>query len=173
MPFGCQTENARLIRKGEGHYLLAVKGNQPTLHEAVQAVFERADAARFEGLRFDHHTTAEVGHGRHEERSVSVIYEPDGLPPGEEPPPNPPPGVLCVRCKDFPPTYVVPPAAKVLRCVGCEAKVYALPSTARHVANGEMRPVCPHCAPEGVSLLGMTAEQVEDLAKMDEAAGNN
>ena len=78
---GCQTENARLIRKGEGHYLLAVKGNQPTLHEAVQAVFERADAARFEGLRFDHHTTVEQGHGRHEERSVSVIYEPDGLPP--------------------------------------------------------------------------------------------
>jgi hypothetical protein len=46
---GCQTENARLIRAGEGHYLLTVKGNQPTLSEAVQAVFERADAAGFEG----------------------------------------------------------------------------------------------------------------------------
>lgn len=78
---GCQTENARLIRAGEGHYLLTVKGNQPALHEAVRAVFERADAAGFEATRFDHHTTAAEGHGRVEERSVSVIYEPKGLPP--------------------------------------------------------------------------------------------
>ena len=77
---GCQTENARLIREGEGHYLLTVKGNQPTLHEAVRAVFERASAVDFEGIRFDHHTTVEQGHGRAEERSVSVIYEPEGLP---------------------------------------------------------------------------------------------
>jgi hypothetical protein len=34
---GCQTENARLIRDGGGHYLLAVKGNQPNLHAAVRA----------------------------------------------------------------------------------------------------------------------------------------
>ena len=79
---GCQAENTRLIREGKGHYLLTVKGNQPTLHEAVRAVFERADAAGFEGVRFDHHTTAEDGHGRREERSVSVIYEPTGLPSG-------------------------------------------------------------------------------------------
>jgi|tagenome__1003787_1003787.scaffolds.fasta_scaffold20590211_1 predicted transposase YbfD/YdcC len=78
---GCQTENARLIREGEGHYLLAVKGNQPTLQAAVEGVFAAADAAGFEGIRFDHHTTTEVGHGRQEERSVSVIYDPAGLPP--------------------------------------------------------------------------------------------
>jgi predicted transposase YbfD/YdcC len=78
---GCQTENARLIREGEGHYLLAVKGNQPTLQAAVEAVFARADAAGYDGVRFDHHTTTEVGHGRQEERSVSVIYDPVGLPP--------------------------------------------------------------------------------------------
>lgn len=79
---GCQTENARLIRGGRGHYLLTVKGNQPTLREAVEAVFERADAAGFEGVRFDHHTTTGSGHGRHEVRSVAVIYDPTGLPPG-------------------------------------------------------------------------------------------
>ncbi len=81
VPFGCQTENARLIREGEGHYLLAVKGNQPTLQTAVGAVFARADAAGYDGVRSDHHTTTEVGHGRQEERSVSVIYDPVGLPP--------------------------------------------------------------------------------------------
>jgi predicted transposase YbfD/YdcC len=79
---GCQTENARLIREGAGHYLLTVKGNQPTLHEAVRAVFERAAGVGFEGVGFDHHATSEDGHGRHEERSVSVIYEPTGLPSG-------------------------------------------------------------------------------------------
>jgi predicted transposase YbfD/YdcC len=78
---GCQTENARLIREGEGHYLLAVKGNQPTLQAAVEAVFARADAAGCDGVRSDHHATTEVGHGRREERSVSVIYDPVGLPP--------------------------------------------------------------------------------------------
>jgi hypothetical protein len=31
---GCQVENARIIREREGHYLLAVKDNQPTLRAA-------------------------------------------------------------------------------------------------------------------------------------------
>jgi|JI7StandDraft_1071085.scaffolds.fasta_scaffold85882_2 predicted transposase YbfD/YdcC len=78
---GCQTENARLIRDGGGHYLLAVKGNQPNLHKAVEAAFGRADAAGWEGIRFDTHTSAEDGHGRHEERMTTVIYDPAGLPP--------------------------------------------------------------------------------------------
>jgi predicted transposase YbfD/YdcC len=78
---GCQTENARLIRDGGGHYLLAVKGNQPNLHAAVRAVFERADAAGWEGVRFDTHATEEDGHGRHEGRTTTVIYDPAGLPP--------------------------------------------------------------------------------------------
>ena len=34
---GCQTEIASAIVKGGGDYLLAVKGNQPTLHNAVHA----------------------------------------------------------------------------------------------------------------------------------------
>ena len=42
---GCQVENARLIREQEGHYLLAVKDNQPTLRAAVEAVV-RAGRAR-------------------------------------------------------------------------------------------------------------------------------
>jgi predicted transposase YbfD/YdcC len=77
---GCQTENARLIRAGGGHYLLAAKGNQPALEAAVQAVFDRACAAEFEGVRHDTHASAEDGHGRHEERYVTVIYGPAGVP---------------------------------------------------------------------------------------------
>ncbi len=34
---GCQVENARIIRKQDGHYLLAVKDNQPTLRAACRS----------------------------------------------------------------------------------------------------------------------------------------
>ena len=47
---GCQIENARIIREQKGHYLLAVKDNQPTLRAAVEAVFERACDAVFVGV---------------------------------------------------------------------------------------------------------------------------
>jgi predicted transposase YbfD/YdcC len=77
---GCQVENAALIREAGGEYVLAVKGNQPSLHEAVQAVFDAAVQADFEGVKHDMHETAEGGHGRREERYVMVIYEPQGLP---------------------------------------------------------------------------------------------
>lgn len=77
---GCQLENARIIRQREGHYLLAVKDNQPTLRAAVEAVFERACQADFVGVRSDGHEEVDDGHGRHEERDVAVIYDPPGLP---------------------------------------------------------------------------------------------
>jgi predicted transposase YbfD/YdcC len=77
---GCQKENARIIRDGEGHYLLCAKANQPSLLQAVEAVFHRAEATGYEGLEFDHHAQSDEGHGRREERSVAVIYDPSGLP---------------------------------------------------------------------------------------------
>jgi predicted transposase YbfD/YdcC len=77
---GCQTENAALIREGGGHYVLAVKGNQPGLSEAVAGAFGRACEADFAGVRYDQHESVEDGHGRHEERYVTVIYDPPGLP---------------------------------------------------------------------------------------------
>jgi predicted transposase YbfD/YdcC len=77
---GCQKAIAGQIRQQGGDYLLAVKGNQPALHAAVTAVFERAGGADFAGVRHDGHAAAEDGHGRHEERYVTVIYDPEGLP---------------------------------------------------------------------------------------------
>jgi predicted transposase YbfD/YdcC len=79
---GCQKEIARRVRDGGGDYLLAVKGNQPGLHEAVLGVFDRACEADFAGFEHDGHERVEDGHGRHEERYVTVIHDPDGLPPG-------------------------------------------------------------------------------------------
>jgi predicted transposase YbfD/YdcC len=77
---GCQVANAGIIRERGGHYLLAVKDNQPTLRSAVEAVFDRACEADFAGVRHDGHGQEEDGHGRHEERYVTAIYDPDGLP---------------------------------------------------------------------------------------------
>jgi hypothetical protein len=48
---GCQVENARLIRGQGGHYLRAVKDNQPTLRAAVERVAAAAAAADFAGGR--------------------------------------------------------------------------------------------------------------------------
>jgi predicted transposase YbfD/YdcC len=78
---GCQVENARIIRKLEGHYLLTVKDNQPNLRAAVEAVFDRACEADFAGVRSDGHESDDDAHGRHEERYVTVVYDPTGLPP--------------------------------------------------------------------------------------------
>ena len=77
---GCQVENARIIREREGHFLLAVKDNQPSLRAAVEAVVDRACEAEFVGVRTDGHESVEDGHGRHEERYVTVVYDPDGIP---------------------------------------------------------------------------------------------
>jgi predicted transposase YbfD/YdcC len=77
---GCQVENARIIRQRTGHYLLAIKDNQPTLRAAAEAVIERACEADFTGVKCDGHESDEDSHGRHEERYVTVVYDPEGLP---------------------------------------------------------------------------------------------
>ena len=77
---GCQVANAEIIRRRGGHYLLAVKENQPKLLAAVESAFERADAADFVGVVCDRHESKEDGHGRHEKRTVTVLYDPVGLP---------------------------------------------------------------------------------------------
>ncbi len=77
---GCQAEILGQIRDGGGDYLVAVKGNQPTLHQAVAEAFERAGGVEFEGCRMA--ASVEDGHGRHEERYVTVLPKPEGLPEG-------------------------------------------------------------------------------------------
>ena len=77
---GCQTEVAGQIRRDGGHYVLAVKGNQPKLEGAVRGLVTAAFAADFAGLRHDGCESVDDRHGRHEERYVTVIYDPPGLP---------------------------------------------------------------------------------------------
>jgi len=77
---GCQTEIAEAIIDGGGDYILAVKGNQPTLHEGiVEHVLEHMedDFARVDVSR---HETKETGHGRVEHRTYDVLDVPPDLP---------------------------------------------------------------------------------------------
>jgi len=77
---GCQVANAGIIREQGGHYPLAVKGNQPGLLAAVEGVFADACEREFAGVPVDTHESADDGHGRREERYVTVIATPAGLP---------------------------------------------------------------------------------------------
>lgn len=76
----CQTEILAPIREQGGDYMVTVKGNQPTLHRAAMAAFERAGETGLEGCA--RAASVEDGHGRHEERYVTVIQNPEGLPDG-------------------------------------------------------------------------------------------
>lgn len=77
---GTTAENCRHIREKQGDYLLAVKDNQPKLHDAVKQVFADACDTDFAEAEYSQHETIEDGHGRHEERYVTVIENPKGLP---------------------------------------------------------------------------------------------
>lgn len=76
----CQTEILTQIHQQGGDYLVTVKGNQPTLHQAVANAFEQASQAEFVGCEMA--SSVEDGHGRHEERYVTVIKNPKNLPDG-------------------------------------------------------------------------------------------
>src|SRR5262249_25137718 len=63
---GCQKEIAATIRQGKGDYLLAVKQNQPTLYEQVDAAI--TTALEDDAQDLDEHQTSETRGGRQERR---------------------------------------------------------------------------------------------------------
>jgi len=65
---GCQRNIVSQIREQGGDYLLAVKGNQPNLHEEVVNFFDKKLAGEHEGARVDYHEETDGGHGRVEVR---------------------------------------------------------------------------------------------------------
>lgn len=76
---GCQTEIAKTIVAQEADYVLALKGNQGTLHREVQDVFAHAHATKFRDIAFEVHETVNGGHGRIEVRRHWIITEPEYL----------------------------------------------------------------------------------------------
>jgi predicted transposase YbfD/YdcC len=65
---GCQRAIAEQIIDGEADYVLALKGNQGTLHEDVAHYFEWAERKGFKEIAYTFSETLEKDHGRIEER---------------------------------------------------------------------------------------------------------
>ena len=81
---GCQKEIAAKIRERRGHYVLAVKENQPKLLEDIQECFIQAHDKDFVGVAHDTYDTEDRGHGRREKRHYEVIYDLAGIRNKEE-----------------------------------------------------------------------------------------
>jgi predicted transposase YbfD/YdcC len=67
---GCQKEIARTIIEEKGDYILALKGNQETLHEEVTWWLDEAIAGRLREARLDYDKQVTKDHGRLETRQV-------------------------------------------------------------------------------------------------------
>jgi len=75
---GCQKEIAAQILQQKGHFVLGLKGNQPTLQADLQVLFDEAAERDFAGVST--FSTHEQGHGREEERIVHAIPIPKDHP---------------------------------------------------------------------------------------------
>jgi len=77
---GCQKDIAEKIVEAQGDYVLAVKDNQPKLHEAIQEVF--SDRRQTDLLKRPHrqHQTTDHGHGRKDERYYVLAKLPEDFP---------------------------------------------------------------------------------------------
>lgn len=83
---GCQKKIAIAIRHAEADWLLALKGNHGTLHGEVRALFadpEALEAARARGKVVARAGSNDKGHGRVEERHLTVTDSLDWLDPKE------------------------------------------------------------------------------------------
>jgi predicted transposase YbfD/YdcC len=77
---GCQTEIAQAIVTAGADYVLAVKANQPTLHDGIAAFFLDHLDDDFARVKVSRHETKGRGHGRQEHRSYFVCAAPEDLP---------------------------------------------------------------------------------------------
>ena len=72
---GCQTKIAAEISNAKADYVLALKGNQSTLHDELRSFLEAAQASAFEGLPHDFLETSARAHGRRETRRYWITGE--------------------------------------------------------------------------------------------------
>ena len=81
---GTQKAIAKQIVDGEADYVLALKGNQGTLHQAVIAYLDEQLDANFAGVKVRRHQATEAGHGRLETRTYFQLPAPKSLPGFEQ-----------------------------------------------------------------------------------------
>ena len=75
----CQKETAEAIRAKGADYILTVKGNQPTLRDEIQQLFNEAGERDYKVRGLKRWTTTERSHGREERREYYVLPVPDSL----------------------------------------------------------------------------------------------
>ena len=69
---GAQKEVVQTIVEKGANYVIGLKGNQSSLHEATKAFFEEAREEKFETVKHDFYETLEKEHGRLETRKYWV-----------------------------------------------------------------------------------------------------
>lgn len=72
---GCQRAIARQVVESEADYVLTVKGNQKTLHQDIQALFEASGGEEAAGGAWDYYEQHGRGHGREETRRYWITSE--------------------------------------------------------------------------------------------------
>ena len=77
---GTQKAIAEQIIASEADYILALKGNQETLHQAVIDYIDQQSENDFAEVVVRRHVTEETGHGREEIRSYIQMPVPETLP---------------------------------------------------------------------------------------------
>ncbi len=77
---GCQVEIAEQIVEAGADYVLAVKGNQPTLHQGIKAFFDDHLEDGFARTKLRRYETVEKGHGRECTRWYYICPVPEDLP---------------------------------------------------------------------------------------------
>ena len=81
---GTQKAIAAQVIEQKADYVLALKGNQETLHDAVIEYIDRQLENDFEGIDARQHTTTETAHGREETRCYTHLPAPSDLPNGAQ-----------------------------------------------------------------------------------------
>ena len=72
---GCQKAIATQLVQQESDYVLAVKENQPQLHEDILSLFATAEQDQYHNVAHDTYTEVDKGHGRIETRTTTVITQ--------------------------------------------------------------------------------------------------
>ena len=75
----CQKKTLRKIRQQHADYVVAVKGNQPKLHDRIRNEFDQHAATNFQANQLRQHSKTERSHGREETRTCMVHPAPADL----------------------------------------------------------------------------------------------
>jgi len=76
---GCQRAIAKKIKDKNADYIIALKGNQTTLHEDVNLFVAEQKAVDFKDTTISCHETVDGEHGRIETRKYTVLHDVDWL----------------------------------------------------------------------------------------------